>query len=58
MTGPGRELDDDELANVTASPDDVAYECGWHDGVDYGYRLARCEPCEACGAVPAHAPAA
>lgn len=33
-------LDDDDLANVTASPDDVAYECGWHDGVDYGYRLA------------------
>lgn len=33
----------DDLGDTTASPDDVAYECGWHDGVDYGYRLARRE---------------
>jgi hypothetical protein len=42
---------DDDLGNVTASPEDVAYECGWHDGVDYGYRLAerelRCPKCDA-----------
>jgi hypothetical protein len=36
-------VNDDDLGNVTASPDDVADECGWHDGVDYGYRLARHE---------------
>jgi hypothetical protein len=38
--GPPFNSDDDELGNITASPDDVAYECGWHDGCDYGYRLA------------------
>ena len=37
MIRPG---DDDDLNNVTASPEDVAYECGWHDGVEYGYQLA------------------
>lgn len=45
-------MNDDDLNNVTASPDDVAYECGWHDGIDYGYRLARSElaTCPVCGA--------
>jgi hypothetical protein len=41
---------DDDLGNVTASPYDVAYECGWNDGVDYGYRLAESElVCPDCG---------
>jgi hypothetical protein len=43
------DLHDDDLGNVTASEDDVAYECGWHDGTDYGYRLAKSEPCPHCG---------
>lgn len=43
VSGCDDELDDDELGNVTADPSDVAYECGWHDGVDYGYRLAVAE---------------
>ena len=37
------DLDDDDLGNAVASPSDAAYECGWHDGCDYGYRLARRE---------------
>jgi hypothetical protein len=43
------DLPDDDLNNVSASPDDVSYECGWHDGTDYGYRLAAGEPCPHCG---------
>jgi hypothetical protein len=48
---------DDDLNNVTASPDDASYECGWHDGTDYGHRLAERELiCPQCGARYTDAP--
>jgi hypothetical protein len=46
---------DDELGDTvsngdTASDADASYESGWHDGVDYGYRLAVREvTCPTCG---------
>ena len=36
-------MSDTESSGEVASPEDLAYEAGWHDGVDYGYRLARSE---------------
>ena len=48
------DVHDDNLSNVAASADDVAYECGWADGCDYGYRFAVAEleatMCETCRA--------
>lgn len=51
-------MSDDDLNNVTATPEDVAYESGWHDGCDYGYRLAQRElVCSRCGeAITSSAP--
>ena len=53
------EPSDDDLGNVewTASANDAAYESGWHNGTDYGYRLAERELiCPRCGTGIADAP--
>ena len=31
------------MSDEPLTESDDAYDCGWHDGVDYGYRLAKRE---------------
>lgn len=42
-------MDEEADDDLNTAEDEAAYECGWHDGCDYGYRLAEKElTCPRC----------